>query len=121
MSHSAPLANGSSIVIDTLTFYWRWRATHLLHLVRSALPDVQTSSAPTAAELIYFAKSVASMCTRDLHSINHFIGLEVIMYQHHCILLAICYALGMMVNPVQRQWRCAHIGYLLSSLDSCSY
>ncbi len=116
-----PWANGSNIGVDTLTYYWRWRAGHLLRTALTAPPDLVISNAPTASEQTYFVNPAALKCTRDLHSITCFVGMESITLQHPCILLAFCCALGMRGNPVQRQWRYGHMECLFSYLCSYSY
>src|SRR6266702_1071819 len=82
------------------------------------LGDIKSLTAP---EQTYFVNPAALRCTRDLHSITCFIGMESIMLQHPCILWAFYCALGMRGNPVQRQWRYGYMECLFSYLCSYSY
>jgi hypothetical protein len=119
---------GSRIGASTSAFCWRWRVGPLHQNAQYAPLDMQISSAPTVSEQIYFARPVVLKCTRDLHSIDPFVGLESTMLRHPCILFSFCYALGMMGIPVQRQWRyvsnicsapCVHLYVRESRQHSC--
>jgi hypothetical protein len=104
--------NGWSVGEDTSIFYWNWKVGPLLRSAQFAPLDARKSSALTVSEQMYFARTAASKCTKGPHSIDCFNGLEVIMHQHPCIHLALCYSLVTMGSLVRGQWRYVHLDFI---------